>query len=213
MPIYTPRGLKVRIDPLHAFALMARLEPDVKPIQVLRTTEALEHLSTVCSILAALAALWIAPTLATVTLATLAGGIVGGAVSRYGLFMVPGLVSLGRLYSFVSGFGIVLVLVIGTAWLRASWAGVSGYLVGRVGAGLTNGALNLQRSRVHMRVLGHPLTASEINFFNAYRLHASATGKSLDLEVSDGERKATAHASIERFAAEWPVVAGRIATE
>ena len=42
MPIYTPRGLNIRVEIPYAFALMARLTPQVEPVAVLKTTEGLE---------------------------------------------------------------------------------------------------------------------------------------------------------------------------
>jgi hypothetical protein len=42
MAIYTPRGLKIRIDIPTSFGLMARLYPDVSPKRILHTTEAID---------------------------------------------------------------------------------------------------------------------------------------------------------------------------
>lgn len=44
MTIITPRGLKVRIPVPYAFALMARLYPEVSPFRVLKTTEGIESI-------------------------------------------------------------------------------------------------------------------------------------------------------------------------
>ncbi len=54
MPIYTPRGLKVRLSIDYAFALMARLHPGVNAFQVLKTTEGIESLPQSFAFLAAL---------------------------------------------------------------------------------------------------------------------------------------------------------------
>ena len=57
---------------------------------------------------------------------------------------------------------------------------------------------------------GQALTASEVNFFNAYRLHASRVGVTTDIDLSDGETQEDQwRPTFAAFAAEWPQVAQR----
>ncbi len=54
MAIFTPRGLKIRLPVDYAFALMARLYPKVDAFKVLKTTESLELIPSVITLLTGL---------------------------------------------------------------------------------------------------------------------------------------------------------------
>lgn len=51
MPIYTPRGIKIRIAVSYAFGLMTRLYPEVSPFRILKTTEGIESLPAMFAII------------------------------------------------------------------------------------------------------------------------------------------------------------------
>ena len=81
---------------------------------------------------------------------------------------------------------------------------------GRSAAAATNHLLDFARARHYAKVLGHPLTQSEVNFFSAYKVHAARIGVDADLEVADDTTSMDRIAeSVERFKLEWPEVAAR----
>ncbi len=208
MPIFTPRGLKIRLGPISAFALLARLEPTVRPIEVLRTTEAIENVPSLVGVLACVAAVVVsAPswTLFTTTFVAIVGF---GALMRHGIFVIPGLISLSRLYSRFSGWGLFSIAAMLLAWSTLGWRAALGYVAGRVGAGALNSYLELRRSRFYMTEIGSPLTSAEINFFSAYRLHALSVGMTTDITTFDHENE-TGEVSFMRFALEHPQLAAR----
>lgn len=207
MPIYTPRGLKIRLDPVHAFTLLARLEPTVPPIDVLRTTEAVENATSLAGVLAAAIAITVGGSIQSIFWSTFLAVTAVGGMNRYGIFLVPGLIWLSRLFSHVSGWGIFFVVLVVYAWVTVGWLGAAAYVGGRLAAGSVNWILELQRGRYYMRVVGHPLTASEINFFSAYRLHAKAIGASIDIDVTDEDETEYGTACLNRFADEHPDIA------
>ena len=71
----------------------------------------------------------------------------------------------------------------------------------------------LQTKRTYKSV-GHAFTASERNFFNAYRLHASKVGITTNINVTDAElREEHYMTSFEELAHKWPEVVARFTTE
>lgn len=206
MPIFTPRGLKIRLGPIAAFALLARLEPTVRPIEVLRTTEAIENAPLLVGLIACVATVvWKAPVL--VIFGTTFGAIaVVGALLRYGVFIIPGLLPLSRLYSRFFGWGLFSLAAIILAWTTLGWLAAVASAAGRVAAGVLNSYLEYRRSRFYMTEVGSPLTGAEVNFFSAFRLHAQSLGISTDITTFEHET-AAAEASFDRFAEAHPQLA------
>ncbi|MDP9176149.1 MAG: hypothetical protein M3O61_00555 [Gemmatimonadota bacterium] len=99
MPIFTPRGLKIRLDPVYAFTLLARLERAVPPIEVLKTTEAVENAPSLAGIVAAVVAVAFQLSPWAIFWFTFAASVIVGALIRYGVFLVPGLIPLARVFS------------------------------------------------------------------------------------------------------------------
>lgn len=73
-------------------------------------------------------------------------------------------------------------------FFSVGWRGVVAYFAARFAAGVVNWILGMRETRIYFQKIGEPLTASERNFFNAYRLHASALGVTTDISVGDQER-------------------------
>lgn len=207
MPIFTPRGLKIRLDPVYAFTLLARLEPRVHPIEVLKTTEAVENAPALAGIVAAVIAIGLQASEPTIFWATLITSAIIGASTRYGIFIVPGLIPASKVFSRFSGWGVFLVGVVILAWMSLGWTAAVAYVAGRVAATTVNWFFEVQRGRYYFRVVGEPLTGSEINFFSAYRLHAQAIGESLDVGLEDEAEREKGKAALLRFAEEYPGIA------
>ena len=73
MPIYTPRGLKVRLAKSYAFALMARLHGKETAFRVLQLTEEVENLGGLATTIAAAIALYYRASPIDMALACFAG--------------------------------------------------------------------------------------------------------------------------------------------
>lgn len=131
MAIYTPRGLKIRIAVPYAFGLMARLHPKVTPFRILKTTEGIESLPGMFAFVAGLVAfgLHLPPT----QIALIVGicQLAGALINALGLYIIPGLVGLGTLYSYISGYGIYLIAVVITGFLLGGWQAVVAFFVGK----------------------------------------------------------------------------------
>ncbi|HLE17147.1 MAG TPA: hypothetical protein VI728_02550 [Syntrophales bacterium] len=111
MAIYTPRGLKIRLGMNHAFALMARLYPKVDAFKVLKTTEGLESIPGMLAFIVGVTSFYSGFDPYEIGLYTLIASVAGTAITTFGIFIVPGLPKLGTLYSYISGFGILLILL------------------------------------------------------------------------------------------------------
>ena len=208
MPIFTPRGLKVRFDPLFAFTLLARLDPAVPPLEVLRTTEAVENAPSLAGVVGAVLAIASDASPSTVFWATFGSVAIIGALIRNGVFVIPGLIPLSRVFSYLSGWGLFFVAVIAYAWATLGWRAALAYVAGRLAAGVVNGFLEMRHGRHFLKRVGYSFTGAEINFFAAYRLHAQASGKTTSLEV-DPEEEEAGRACLLRFAVEHPDLAAR----
>jgi hypothetical protein len=210
MPIYTPRGLKIRIDPLAAFAILSRLEPRVRPFRVLKTVEAIESLPAMFAFAAAAICALYELGWQTVLVSAGGAGILGGVVGVSGLFVLPGVLPIARLYSYVSGLGVLLVVLCTTLWWRSGIAAVGAFAAARLLSGLINGAINsVGASKAHKQ-FGQALQASEFAFFAAAVYHFGELGRKADLNYDVQSDELPAKQCLERFAQEWPEVASRI---
>jgi len=189
MAIYTPRGLKVRLSVDYAFALMARLYPRVDAFRVLKTVEGIESLPQSFAFLAGLVCFFLNLLPSQIGITVFVVTVLFSLMTRYGLYVTPGIVRVGTIYSYLAGFGILLVLLAVFGFYRVGWRGVLAYFIARLAAGIVNWLLAMQETRMYFRKVGEAFTVSERNFFNAYRLHANALGITTDIDVDDQERE------------------------
>jgi len=214
MAIYTPRGLKVRIAVPYAFGLMARLSPKVSPFRILKTTEGIESLPGMLAFVAGLIAftMHLSPLKVGILVAVLQ--LLGIFLNLFGFYVVPGLVALATLYSYLAGYGVFFITVVAVGFLTVGWRGVLAFFIGRLMAGGTSMILDVwQTSRYH-KLTGHAFTSSEVHFFNAYRLHASRIGVTTDIDLSDSELQENHWGpTFNTFAAEWPEVVQRFTVD
>jgi hypothetical protein len=189
MAIYTPRGLKIQLGQAYAFALMARLYPDVDAFRLLQLTEEVENMGSVASFIAGIVAfaLRLDPLMILV--------VVGGTnfafrmVHLLGLFFPPFnlILPLSRVYSLVAGYGVFLVGLLVFGFFTVGWKGVLAYIVARIAASVLAEATDFAYAKVILKETGIFLTASERSFFHAYRLMADRVGATRSLEVTDEE--------------------------
>ena len=210
MAIYTPRGLKIRLDVSTAFALMQRLFPTVGAFEVLKTTEGLESVPAALAFISGVACFSLKVDPYHICLWVLAASLLGNVITISGLFIVPGLPRIGTMYSYASGFGVLLVVLALYGFVTVGWRGVLAFFVARLTAGILGFAIeSWNKSRIY-RKIGIPLSLAEINFFSAYRLHASEIGKSTDITVGDEElTEENWKPCFEDLARKWPEVVRR----
>ena len=214
MAIYTPRGLKVRIAVPYAFGLMARLSPKVGPFRILKTTEGIESVPGMLAFIAGIVAFAMRLPPLEVGILVAAAQLVGILLNLFGLYVIPGLVALATLYSYLAGYGVFLVIVVAVGFVTVGWQGLLAFFSGRLAAGLVSTALGFwQTSRYH-KLTGHAFTSSEVHFFNAYRLHASRVGVTTDIDLNDSELQEEHWGpTFEKFASEWPEVVRRFTVD
>ena len=210
MAIYTPRGLKVRIAVPCAFGLMARLSPKVSPFRVLKTTEGLQSIPGLLALIAGLIAFSMDLPPIQVGLLVCGAQLLGVLINLFGFYVIPGLVSLATVFSYVAGYGILLAAIGLVGFFTVGWQGVLAFFIGKAAAGLASTVLGFwQTSRYH-RLVGHAFTPSEVHFFNAYRLHASRIGVTTDIDLHEDETHEDQWGpTFAAFAAEWPEVVQR----
>lgn len=187
MAIYTPRGLKVRLSVAESFALMSRLFPSITPFSILKTTEGLEAIPSLLSYIGALLGIFLYSHPAQITLLTVSGFIIGYIITRFGLFFIPGLVRLGVLYSYIEGWGLLFVSIGVVAYIMNGWTVLLAFVIGEIMVGIVNFILGFLDAYWFKHKIGVPLTISEVNFFNAYRIHASDIGMTTSIVLSDEE--------------------------
>ena len=71
--------------------------------------------------------------------------------------------------------------------LTDGWRGTLFYILGKYSAFLIIFIIETLQMKVTFKRMGYPLSSSERNFFNAYRLHASRIGVTTNLELKEGE--------------------------
>ena len=232
MAIYTPRGLKIRLRIDHAFALMARLYPEVDAFKILKTTEGLASIVRMLVFVAGIVffSFRLEPNqIGFFTLLTCVVGIVvtylpgalnfllmllkafvGKPAEFLARFIIPNLPRLGTLYSYVSGFGILGLFLIAYGFFFVGWQGVLAYFIGRIAGGILNFVIAFYIAKRNFSETGVPITLAEMDFFNAYRLHALSVGKTTDITLSDEEMKEENWKEcFEDLARKWPEVVGR----
>lgn len=210
MAIYTPRGLKIRLPLPYVFGLLSRLSPKVSAFRVLKTTEGIESLpgmlafvGGIISFLAHLAPLHIG---LIVAIAQFAGSL----GNRFGFYRIPGLVPLGTSFSYIEGYGpfFVIILVIGIS--TSNWVGVAAFLAGKIVGGVISFSVELWLMSRLRRPGCKGLTPSDLNFFAAYRLHASRIGVTTSVGLKDEEIEETHWMpTFVDLAMNWPKVVAR----
>jgi len=210
MAIYTPRGLKIRLPIDYSFALMARLYPSVDAFRILKTTEGIESVPQFLVFTTAVVCFLnrISPMGTGILVFT--AHFAGYFLMQRGLFLVPGLVGAGTLYSYLSGYGLFITSTIIVGFLTTGWRGLAAYGLARLMGFIVNFLSEGIQARRTFRQTGLAVTASEVHFINAYRLHASRLGLSTDVSVSQWELdEANWGVVFSDLAVTWPEVVSR----
>ncbi len=185
MVLYTPRGLKIRLPIPYVFALIKRLHPKRNAHQVLTTTEAVYEIPSFLCNVALLTVLftktsfWV--TIAAPTIAVLLGKV----IIWNGLFVIPGLPTMALIWSYALPLFLLFIPILG--FVQRGWTGLWAVLLVYVMATVLGETASLFFAKLRSKP-GFIVTESEMCFFDAYNLHASAVGAiTRNLGVSDEE--------------------------
>ena len=214
MAIYTPRGLKIRIHVSYAFGLMARLYPKVSPFRVLKTTEGIEYLPGMFAFIAGMIAYIMHLPPFQIGLAVAVAQLVGELINLFAFYVIPGLVTVSTLFSYISGYGLLLVVTFVVGFVFVGWQGVLAFYIGKLIAEIISQCLEFWKTKRSHKLTGLAFTSSEVNFFNAYRFHASRIGVTTDIDLKDKEtEQENWEATFEDLAKKWPEVVERFTTD
>lgn len=217
MAIATPRGLRIRLSVDHAFTLLGRLyEADHRatPFKVLKTCEAIELVPVTLMTLAGVLAVLLGSLPAwTVSVFMVVARVLGLLLTSSGVFIVlrpSGALLLARAFSYINGYGLIWIFACVMAFFRYGWMGVGAWVAGQLLATACSAAIQVVLVRRAWLATGQPLTQSEVNFVNAYRLHADDLGLTRDITVED-EEVATGiwKAAFLHYASHWPEAVAR----
>lgn len=167
---------------------MSRLTPHRSAFRILKTAEGLDELPAILAFGAGMFVLFHSGELWLLGTAIVAARLIGLAYVSVGLFIVPGIVALSTLVSYLSGYGLLLIAALVTATLKHGWkVAVAFAVLWTVGAAAEMAA-DFLCTYARNKLSGRIVTFSEVCFRNAFRLHAAAVEKSTDLELTATER-------------------------
>jgi hypothetical protein len=187
MAVFTPRGLKIRLATDLAFTYIARLQPKFTAFQVLKTVEGIELIPSTFAFITGLYLFLNNYSLTDIAIYVGVGTVIGGLITTFGLYVIPFMVRFITGLSYLHGFGIFTIGIIISGLLTIGWKGIVFYFIGRYTASFILFIIDTWQMKMAYKKTGFALTASERNFFNSYRLHASRIGVTTSLELENGE--------------------------
>ena len=99
-----------------------------------------------------------------------------------------GLLLLARIWSHFSYTSIIFyVVLLAVLFVTLGWPIPALWVVGGLAARIVTMVAEFAWARRFFRLAGAPVTSSEVNFFNAYRLHADQLGLTRNITVPDEE--------------------------
>lgn len=209
MPIFTPRGLKIRLSTDLAFTLLARLHPKVKAFEVLKMVEGIELLPTISAFTVGLFLLSFEYSPIQVGIWVCLATVSSGILYLHGIF--PSfLIRLSSHLSVISGYGLFTIIIIIVGLLFSGWMALVFYFVGRYSASVILYMVELIISRNWSKNCGFSVLGSEINFFNAYKFCARKIDVTSSIDLKEGELE-DGHWFRPFFILEreWPIITGR----
>jgi hypothetical protein len=186
----TPRGLKIRLEIPHGFTLIERLrerDPSTDAFRVLKTVEGLETIPKFSTFAFGIVALLVVPNYWYVLGALVLGSLAGKLLTMFGVF-VPPLVLICTGLSWITGFGLFMLLGLAIAWIVRGWPFAVSWFGGVVAGYVAREFIvEPMRMKYYKNRVDYPLTSSEVNFINAYRFHANRLGVTMGVYVAEEE--------------------------
>jgi hypothetical protein len=189
---------------------MARLGPKVTPFRVLKTTEGIESLPGMLAFIAGIFAFALRLAPLEIGAAVAAAQIIGKLINLVGFYVVPGLITISTFFSYVSGWGIFLIISVVAGLIFVGWQGSVAYLLGWLSAGIVNLFLDSWGGARFSKLAGHPFSMAELHFFSAYRIHATQLGITTDIDLAEVElEEENWGPTFREFEEQWPEVVAR----
>ena len=189
---------------------MARLYPKVDAFRILKTTEGIDSVGSMLALFTAILCFLLRVPPLESGVVILGTALAGDFMMLRGLFIVPGLVGLGTIYSYLAGFGVYLAAGIVVGFFTLGWRGALVYPLAAVCLQIGHFALDGVITRRTLKMSGLVMTASERHFINAYRLHAQRIGETTDIGLPDWELEEENWAPVfEDLSMKWPRVVER----
>lgn len=210
----TPRGLEICIEVRYGFALLARLwkhDPATDAFRVLKTAEGLEIIPSIFGVVGAFVGLFMGSLSWAVVAGLVMGNILGKLLTMFGAFIIPGLTTFATLWSWIHGYGLLSIIGISLAWVLRGWEWAAAWILGSIGAFVISKLfIEPMRMKWYMHRIGFPFSESEVNFINAYRLHADRLGLPRSLDVSQDEiTSGEWERCLEDYSAKYPQAVAR----
>jgi hypothetical protein len=204
MAFFTPRGLKIRLDVPYAFTLMSRISPRKKPSEVLTLAEGLESVSSLLGQMSALILLVSGLSWSFITGAMAAGTAVGTLIIMFGAFLVPGLPTISVWWSKIP-WPLRWLLALGLVLYLRNWIGIAYWGGALLLSWIVQQIIEFTITKIRFNTTGTVITASEYNFFHAYRLLAVEGDLTTDLLTSPAEVESGKWIVLAmQYAAEYP---------
>ena len=137
MSIYTPRGLEIKLSVPYTFTLMQRIYPAVDAFKVLKLTEGLQSIPSLLAFATTLVCFNLKVAPFQILISVFCATVVGTFITLLG-FVVPGLPFAAKLYSYVSGFGILFLGLVIYGFITVGFWGVLAFSAGRLAAALVS---------------------------------------------------------------------------
>ena len=187
---YTPAGLEITLRVPKAFALMARLYPEVDAWKVLKTVEGLELLPSSCALVFASISIANGLSIYEISANILYGSFVGSLLKSTNLSDLPGITPFARFFSserfFLLACWIGLLVTVLNVY---NWEWVDILILGA--AKLLAFVIDMLCVFIfnHFRAkrIGVYLYVSDLNFFLSYKYHAEQIGVTTSFEISQEE--------------------------
>lgn len=220
MAIFTPRGLKIRLDNRYCFALMQRVYPKVSPYKILKTTEGFELIKDVYILFAVIVSTYLINDYWIFGIIIFCFSVLDSIVEQFamrGTYMSKYnlLLNAAIIYSYIDGYLIYTSFVCFISYSIFDWYGIAAYFSAKILATLFNWILGIieaavrhKQNIIHLQTLGMTLTKSERNFLNSYLLYSKE--KEIPLQLNERELKKENYRDVYNYLQyKWPVITSR----
>jgi hypothetical protein len=187
MAIYTPRGLKLRLPINVAFTYIARLHPHYTAFEVLKTTEGIQIIPDIFGFIIGVILFFSGKDSESILIYTGIATLIGGLIRTYGIFILPILVKLTTIISYMHGYFIFTAILVIVGYITVGINGLMYYFVGRYGASIILFIIDLIQCNYIKINIEHKISSPERNFLYAYRILAIKCGATQSLNLEQGE--------------------------
>ncbi len=221
--IVTPRGLTIYLPRDFSFALMARLYPKVDAFKVLETAQGIYRIHGAAAFITGIVCFVLNLTPVQIAVWTLLVTFVFYLLRLFGLFIIPGMVFTATMYSRLTGYFLLTVILVVVGLIRVGLVGTVAFFVSR----LVVEGVTILIDRIAGASIGRSMGvetfiakggalyfAPAADFVRAYKLYASRFNLPTHTEVSQDELLEENWIHVwEDMASKWPQVVQRFSEE